>query len=385
MPPSLFINGRFLGQRQTGVQRFAREAVRAMDDLLGQPAHQALAGRVTLLVPPGTDPAALAPVRLRAIQVRMAGRFGGGYAWEQLDLPRLSAGGVLLNLCNLGPVAKRRQVVVVHDATPRVSPESFSLPFRLAYRVLVPMLGRAAAAIVTISTFSRAEISRWYGIPADRITVCGEGGDHILAQAADMGVLERHGLHPGTPGAAPYFLAVGVGSANKNVALVVDAFGRAGLDGIRLVMTGKRDPRVHPAGDGPAARRVTGPLCPVGHVSDGELRALYENALALVYPSRYEGFGLPPVEAMACGCPVIISDQPALVEVAAPETTGAALVCGVDDADGLARLLRRLAEDELLRHRLAANGRARAARFRWSATAEALLDACLGVARGAET
>ncbi|WP_044560730.1 glycosyltransferase family 1 protein [Azospirillum sp. B4] len=385
MPPSLFINGRFVGQRQTGVQRFARETVRALDGLLSQPAHQALAGRVTLLVPPGTDPAALAPLRLTTIQARAAGRFRGGYAWEQLDLPRLSAGGVLLNLCNLGPVAKRRQVVVVHDATPRVSPESFSLPFRLAYRVLVPLLGRPlpgrpAAAIVTISDFSRREIARWYGIPAGGITLCGEGGDHILEPAADLDVLARHGLHAGTLGGSPYFLAVGVGSANKNVDLVVDAFDRADLGGIRLVMTGRRDTRVHPAAGVTTPQRATDRLCPVGHVSDGELRALYENALALVYPSRYEGFGLPPMEAMACGCPVVISDQAALIEVAAPETTGAALVCGMDDAEGLARLLRRLALEEPLRRRLAANGRARAAQFRWSTTARILLDTCLRMA-----
>ncbi|MDE1149989.1 MAG: glycosyltransferase family 1 protein [Azospirillaceae bacterium] len=374
----IYINGRFLNQRQTGVQRFARQTVQAIDHLLDQPTHQSLRDHVVLLVPAGMED--VTPV-LRNVRVQAGGRFRGGYAWEQLDLPRLATDGVLLNLCNLGPLAKRRQVVVVHDATPRVSPESFSLPFRLAYRVLVPLLGRVARGIVTISDFSRNEIAQWYGIPANRITLCSEGGDHILDVTADRGVLDRNGLAAqGGLTNRPYFLAVGVGSANKNVDLVIQAFEKAALDGVRLVLTGKRDTRVHPAAGVQAVAAASDSLCPVGHVSDGELRALYENALALVYPSRYEGFGLPPVEAMTCGCPVVISDQEALIEVAAPKETGAALVCGMDDADGLALLLRRLATEDLLRRQLSVRGRTRAGRFLWSHTAKNLLDRCLAVA-----
>jgi glycosyltransferase involved in cell wall biosynthesis len=108
-------------------------------------------------------------------------------------------------------------------------------------------------------------------------------------------------------------------------------------------------------------------------VNDRELRALYEHALALVFPSRYEGFGLPPIEAMMCGCPVIISDQPALVEVGG----GATLGCGMDDVAGLARLMRELHENDALRGKLAAAGRERAARYTWAAAARRLLDHCI--------
>ena len=113
----------------------------------------------------------------------------------------------------------------------------------------------------------------------------------------------------------------------------------------------------------------------VGHVNDGELRALYEHALALVFPSRYEGFGLPPIEAMMCGCPVIISDQPALVEVGGNATLG----CGMDDVAGLARLMRNVHDDASLRAKLAAAGKARAAQFTWAQTARRLLDHCIEV------
>ena len=105
------------------------------------------------------------------------------------------------------------------------------------------------------------------------------------------------------------------------------------------------------------------------------MRALYEHALALVFPSRYEGFGLPPIEAMMCGCPVIISDQPALVEVGGDATLG----CGMDDVEGLARLMREVHDDASLRAKLAAAGKARAAQFTWAQTARRLLDHCIEV------
>lgn len=356
----VFINGRFFTQRQTGVQRMALETVRAIDGLLGSEAGLGL--EVTLLAPGG----ATVPT-FSHIAVRNGGLFAGGYGWEQLDLPRLAYGGVLLSLCNLGPVIKHRQVVVVHDATPRVMPEAFSPSFRLAYRMLVPLLGMTAARLVTISEFSRREITQWYGIPGDRMAICAEGGEHILRQPADPGVLQKNAL-----AGRRFFLAVGVGSRNKNTELVAESFERAGLSGVDLVMTGARERRVHQGADHrPFASQS---VHYVGHVSDAELRALYEHALALIYPSRYEGFGLPPLEAMTCGCPVVISDQPALLEIAA--NSEAALVTGMDDVDGLAQTMVRLTQDADLRRRLSERGRAHAARFVWADTAARLLKLC---------
>lgn len=360
--PALHINGRFVTQRQTGVQRFALESVRAIDALLADPVVSAEWNPVVFWIPPGAS----AP-EFAHIQTRVAGGvFNSGYGWEQVTLPFVARGGVLLNLCNLGPLAKRDQVVVVHDATPWVSPESFRFAFRAAYKTLVPALGRIARRIVAISDFSRREIAQWYGIPYERIMLCSEGADHILARPADTALLARNGL-----AGAPYFLAVGVGSPNKNVDLVLAAFERADLPaGTKLILTGKRDSRIHQTGDIRASDRVAH----LGFVDDGALRALYEGAMALVYPSRYEGFGLPPVEAMACGCPVVISDQEALLETSG--SGDAALICGMDDPDGLAAILSRLAREPALRAELSARGLEHSKRFRWSRTAQALLASC---------
>ena len=334
-----------------------------MDALLAEPRHEDLRGQVAIVTPRQVGK----PAWLPRFQHVSAGRFGRGYMWEQYDLPQAASGGVLLSLCNLGPVAKRRQVVVIHDAATKATPQSFSRRFRLAYSVLVPALARRACQLATVSAFSRGELARCFGVSETRVAVCYEGAEHILAAPSDPAVLGQHGLTP-----RRYLLAAGGGGANKNQALLVEAFHAAKLDNVRLVFTGKRNGRVNGAGHVLASDRVGH----VGYVSDPQLRALYENALAFVYPSSYEGFGLPPLEAMACGCPVIISSQPALCEIA----DGAAEVVPVNETRALAAAMRRLSGDPEHRADLIARGRERAGRFTWRATAERLLEQCRAAA-----
>jgi glycosyltransferase involved in cell wall biosynthesis len=362
--PRIAINGRFLTQKILGVQRFAIETVEAIDALLDTDRYRALKGRIEIAAPKAARDFVLKNIRLRR-----AG-FSSGYLWEQLELPLISRGRLLLNLCMLGPLLTRHQLVVVHDATVRALPKNFSWRFRAAYGFLIPRLCRRADRVVTVSEFSRREIGRWYGADTATMPICYEGGDHIARTPADNSVLDRHGLR-----GRNFFLGVGVGSSNKNIETVLAAFLKADLGDTLLVLTGKRDAAVH----GPLTEVNSESVRNVGYVSDAELRALYEHALALVFPSRYEGFGLPAVEAMTLGCPVVISDQPALLEVCGD----AALRCGVDDAEALTQHLRTLATDGALRARLAGAGRVRSRRFTWAATARILLDECLALGEGA--
>jgi len=358
-PPAIAINGRFLTQRVAGVQRFAIEVIKAIDGLIDSGEYAGLKGRIELVAP-----RAARELPLRHIPVRRCG-FTSGYTWEQIEFPLYARSSLLLNLCMLGPLAIRRQVVVVHDATIRAQPQSFSPRFRAAYGFLIPRLCRRAACAVTVSDFSRQEIGKWYGVDTTAMQVCYEGGDHILAIPADHSIIDRLGLSGGR-----YLLGVGIGAHNKNIENVVAAFLEAKLPDTELVLTGGgRDVWVH----GPRNEPTLAGIVHAGFVSDSELRALYEHALGLVYPSRYEGFGLPPVEAMTCGCPVIISDQPALVEL----YDGAALRCGMDDVDEMAHLMHVLADDPARRAELIAAGNARAVRFSWRATARFLLDLCM--------
>lgn len=358
--PRIVINGRFLTQKTWGVQRFAIETVHAIDTLLDTDAYRALKGRVEIIAPPQAR-----DFPLRNIPLRRAGYFSG-YVWEQFELPLHASGRLLLNLCMLGPLLTRHQILVVHDATVRALPDNFSPRFRAAYGFLIPRLCARADLVVTVSEFSRQEIGKWYGADIGKIPICYEGGDHISATTADPTALDRFGLRD-----KKFFLGVGVTSSNKNIEMVLAAFRQAKLGDTLLVLTGESSVSVHGRLTDVQSENVR----KVGHVSDPDLRTLYEHALALTYPSRYEGFGLPPQEAMNCGCPVIISDQPALVEISG----AAALQCGVDDVAALTRLMREVHSDPALRERLKFAGLECARHFTWRKTAQNLLDHCLKV------
>jgi glycosyltransferase involved in cell wall biosynthesis len=356
-PPRISINGRFLTQKTSGVQRFAIETVHAIDSLLDTDTYRTLQRQVEIVAP-----AKARDLQLKNIPLRRVG-VSSGYIWEQCELPLYTTGRVLLNLCMLGPLLAKRQIVVVHDATVRALPDNFSIRFRAVYGAIIPRLLARAAHVVTVSEFSRQEVVKWYGADNNKITVCYEGADHIDAVTKDPSAIDRFGLR-----GKEFFLGGGVAS-NKNNETLVPAFLQAELGDTVLVVTGERNDSVHGRLVGVQANSVRA----VGYVSDGELRALYENAIALVYPSRYEGFGLPPLEAMNCGCPVIISNQPALVEISG----AAALQCNANDISELARLIRALHSDPPLRERLKAAGFAHARNFTWLKTAKVLLDCCL--------
>lgn len=348
----VFLNGRFASQTVTGVQRYAGELIDALDQELKRE-HPASAA-VSLLVPPKSR----LPV-LDRIRVRQVGRLRG-HAWEQLELPWYARGGLLVNLANTGPLLKRLQIVTMHDASPWVLPETYSLPFRLWYRLLLPQLGRVARRVVTDSEFSKAELRHHAGIPDHKLRVILLSGEHIHKAPADCTVLARLGLAP-----RGYVLTVGSQSPHKNVQVVLDAMRYLGEPRFAVVLAGGHNPRIF----GPNRVAIAPGIKSAGYVSDGELRALYENAGCFVYPSLYEGFGLPPLEAMMCGCPVIVSQEASLPEVCGD----AAVYCDPRSPKSVSESIERVMLDEGLQHQLRTLSRSRARQFSWSASARALL------------
>lgn len=352
MPVPIYLNGRFLTQRVTGVQRSARETVAALDRLL-RTTHDAAS--LSLLAPAGTQ----CDLALEAIGFRAAGRFTG-QAWEQFDLPALARDGYLVNLANLAPLRVRHQAVVIHDAQVWDMPENFSFAFRSWYRFALPRLARRADLLLTVSRFSRDALARHGVDGASRMEILPNGADHVLRAAADDSVLVRAGLEPGR-----FVLCVGSLNRNKNLQLVLAAAdGIAGL-GLDIATVGGANPAVF----GAAPPTPVSGLRALGYVNDAALRALYEHALCFVMPSRHEGFGLPAVEAMACGCPVVVSRLGALPEVCGD----AALYCDADDPATLLAAVTRIAREDGLALRMAAAGRERAAAYTWDGVARRLL------------
>jgi glycosyltransferase involved in cell wall biosynthesis len=350
----LALNGRFLSQQVTGVQRHARELVRALDSLLRQEPEAGHDLEVSLLVPPDGE----LDLQLGRIEIRRVGRLRG-QLWEQLELPHHAQGHLLLNLANTAPASVPGQLVTIHDASVFAVPEAYSRGFRRWYRLMLPHLARRARRVLTDSEFSRAELARWLGVPGEKIRVVPCGHEHILAQPADPGVLSRHRL-----GARPYVLAVSSLSRHKNLEAVFAAMRLLSPDGSDYVLAGAANPRVFGTSDGAPRQMVH-----LGYVADPELRALYEHAACLVYPSRYEGFGLPPLEAMACGCPVIAANTSALPEVCGD----AALYVDPEDPHQLAAAIRRVLSEEGLGEKLRRRGLERAKHWTWTRTAKAAL------------
>jgi glycosyltransferase involved in cell wall biosynthesis len=354
--PNLLINGRFLGRRATGVDRFAFETIRALDQLLELRDPLVAGLRAEVVVPEALAGMANA---FRHVGLRASGK-GGGLRWEQLALPQAARGRLLLNLCNSGPLLYRRQVTVLHDAAPARVPDSYSRSFVAWYRLMAPRIGRVSQRVITVSEFSRRELCDAYRIPAEKIGVVPESGEHMLR------VQQNEGGVASTLNGRAFVLAVGSLNRHKNFQLVAEAARLIRDAQFDIVVVGGGDSRVY--GTGQAA--LPGFVKHLGYVSDGELAALYRSAACFVYPSRYEGFGLPPVEALALGCPVIASRLPAVQEACGD----AVLYTSPDDPAELARLLERITADAALRASLRERGRARTAELTWRATAVKLIE-----------
>ncbi len=370
----LVINGRFLGRRATGVDRFAFETVRAIDELMAA-RDPAVAGlRAEIVVP-----AALADMTnpFAHVQLRASGK-GGGLRWEQFALPQAVRGGLLLNLCNSGPLLYRSQVTVLHDAAPARVPDSYSRSFVAWYRLMAPSIGRIARRVITVSEFSRRELCEAYRIPFAKIGVVQESGEHMLrmrgvGDAREAGPDMHDAPDAGVDAVAetlrqtrPFVLAVGSLNRHKNFQLVAEAAQRIRDAQFDIVVVGGGDARVYGASGG----ALPGFVKHLGYVSDEALVSLYRRAACFVYPSRYEGFGLPPVEALALGCPVIASRLPSVVEACGD----AVLYTSPDDPAELAALLERVTADAALRETLRARGRERTAALTWRATAVKLIE-----------
>jgi glycosyltransferase involved in cell wall biosynthesis len=348
------INGRFLTQPLSGVQRYAQEITRALDALLaeGHPLAQGL--ELELLTPPGL----VRPLPLDAISTRSAGK-RGGHGWEQLTLPVAPRGG-LLSLANTGPVAVRKHIVCIHDVNTRLYPASYSAQFRALYRVLVPALGRSAARVATVSHFSATQLGGFGIAPRRKMAVIPNGHEHALAWEP------RHSLTTEKAGGRNTILVIGSPAPHKNVRMLLGMAGQLAEAKLRLAIVGMADPRVF---SGAASGFEAPNVLWLGSVSDNELAALLADCLCLAFPSFTEGFGLPALEAMARGCPVVSTDRASLPEVCGD----AVLYASPEDPEAWLAHFRRLTEDEALRAELIEKGHAQAARFRWRKSAELYL------------
>ena len=328
-PPLVVVDADVLGRERTGDETYVENLLRRLPALAGGDLRFAAITRRPDLVPAGVEPIALLArsqeLRMAVLVPRLLRRVRPALAHFQHALP-------LLCPCPA--------VVTVHDLSFERYPRLMPLRRRAIFKVVVPRAARTAAAVLAVSGRTRDDLVDLYGVAPERITVAPHGVDPAFG--------------PGDGAAGAYLLFVGAIETRKNP---LDAVEAASAVGLPLVVAGPiRDERL-------AAELRRRGADVRGYVPAAQLAELYRGAACLVFPSHYEGFGLPVLEAMACGTPVVAYPDAALREVA-----GDAAVFG--EPGGLAEAIRRALAD---RERLVALGLERARRFTWEETARRTL------------
>jgi len=371
------VDARCLAGQPTGVGRYVHHLVRAMAAIDPSVRFRLYlpAGRAE--IPPGERIEA-------AILGRISGLPDNVFTWTHVRLPAHLARhpvdllhGTHYTLPALCPVPA---VVTLHDITFDLHPEWYTRRARLSFGGFAGSSARKARHVLTVSECSRKDIISSYGVDAAKVTSVPLAPDPRFRPVTEAGELarvrERYRL------GEPYVLHVGSITPRRNIGRLLDAFAGVRRGGGRptLVLAGRVEPPSPPVEADIRRRGLADAVRVAGYVDGGDLPALYSGAAVVAYPSLYEGFGLPVIEAMACGVPVLASSGSCFPEVAGD----AALLVDPEDTGAIESGLRSLLTDEPLRRKLIERGFVRAASFTWERAARetlAVYDLVLGRTR----
>ena len=360
-PKKIAINGKFLSAEPTGVHRVAEELIRNAFAIISADDRLSEQLQLELLVPSDGKENA----EHLGLPYKVVGPLTG-IAWEQLTLPFHARGRTLLSLCNVGPVFSRDAVTMFHDAQVHIAPDSYSPMFRLWYHFHQPICGKRHRQILTVSDYSRVQLDEYKVASRDKTKVILNGVDHVLDTAADDAIVEKLGLEQNE-----FVVALANIQPHKNIGLLLKVFSRPELQNLKLVLFGSATRDIFQS----AGHQVPSNVIFAGRVSDGELRSLYANALCLAFPSRTEGFGLPPLEAMTTGCPAIVAPEGALPQICGD----GAIYAGADDPDAWVNALSLMHSDDQYLAKLSAAGLSQSANFTWKRAANQMVDHLLAL------
>ena len=338
----IIVNARFLTQKVTGVQWFAIEISKIL---------RKLNDRIVFVAPPDILDQELAK-ELGAVVIGK----NKGTIWEQVDLrDYLNSNGkpLLINFCNTGLVFYKRQIITIHDMSYKVNPEWFSKKFYLWYNFLISHIAKQSLKILTVSNASKKDIIKYLNVKPEKVSV--------IYNSYYLNTNNNFEKITGDK----YLLTVSSLDPRKNLNNLVKAFKKID-EKIKLVIVGSNSSNfaVH---DELADENII----IKGYVSDLELVSLMNNAEIFIYLSFYEGFGLPPLEAMYMGCPVIVSDIPAHREVCGDD---AALYTDPYSIEDIKNKITFMLNNDQVKKELIAAGKNNIKRFDWFNSAQKVLD-----------
>jgi glycosyltransferase involved in cell wall biosynthesis len=229
-----------------------------------------------------------------------------GYLWEQVELPILLkklGNPLLFNLSNTGPVFYKNQVTVIHDIAFIKNPGWYSRRAALAFKIVISRSAKISKQIITLSEFTKCELIRHLKIHPEKVKVINGAAPQRIIDLSEKEYENRYG---------EYILTVSSLQPRKNISGLIDSFNKLQDKNLKLVIAGSEDRKIF--SDPLLYSSGNQNIIFTGYISDKELTGLYKNAKLFVYPSLYEGFGFPPLEALVCGTPVLVSNTSSLPE-----------------------------------------------------------------------
>ena len=342
----IYINGRFLSHPMTGIPRFSYEMCMALHTL----------GVHFTVVAPGEIQTCY-PIPFNLI------RYGKlkSHGWEQIELYRFvksRKNPLLISFSGLGPVFYKNHITTIHDVAFMRHPEWFSRGYNTIYNCMTPLVARSAKKILTVSHFSKQEIVECMDIRPDKI--------EVVYNALSQKVCGGENKESGPAADEKYILAVSSHDPRKNFTRIIEAFKKLSIPGLKLYIVGSVS-KIFNKED--FSGILDENIRVLGHVSDEALAEYYRRASLFVYPSLYEGFGIPPLEAMSNRCPALVSDIPPLREVYADSV----LYCNPLDSDSIAGGISIALNDEALRETLIKKGMERQSLYSWIESAKKVI------------
>lgn len=353
----VYINGKFTAQRITGVQRLALSLVVAIDKALDTNLFNT---RWILVCPPNSIPPVLNNIEIVACG---KGTFNL-HVWEQIFLPLYTFNSKLMNFSGSAPFFKKNSVCMIPDAAVFDCLSAYKFLYSLWYRNLFKKNVNTADFIFTISNFSKKRLAVNLQCSEEKFNVIYCASEHLISIHPDHSILKELGLRSDDK----FLLSVASSNPTKNLPNMLEAFNNANIEGLKLVLVGGTNNRVF-NNDRPYTSNDNR-IIYAGPINDEQLAALYIRAYAFIFPSFYEGFGIPPLESMSFGCPVLASKAGSIPEVCGE----AAIYFNPYSTSDITQAINQIYEDSLLRDQLSKAGMLQSLKFSWESSALELLE-----------